>query len=129
MLSVFKLNGVMDCRWADRFMPCLEEGSQISSMINTGSGTTFIDLHSVTCVQYTLSEDLLCSCQMDCLFSFQASSATINVNVYVYLAAISCNASQVDQVKDFLRSPQASVTYINGSFSHTPCNMTGQIPF
>ena len=125
MLSTFKINGTLDCHWADRFMPCLEDGSTLSELITTSGGFSFIDLHSVTCVQYALSEDLSCSCQMDCLFSFQFANEALDKVVYAYLASISCNPSQVNEVKAFLHSPHTFTTYINGSVPPTPCNMTG----
>ena len=125
MLSTFKINGALDCRWADRFMPCLEDGSTLSELITPPSGAPFIDLHSVTCVRYALSEDLSCSCQMDCLFSFQGTSTALDKVVYAHLPAISCNGSQVNEVKAFLHSPHTFTTYVNGSVPPTPCNMTG----
>lgn len=127
VLSVFNLSEVVACHWVKSFIPCLRRHSTISNALNTGSGLPFIDLHNVTCVQHVLGEDFHCSCQMDCLFSFKGTNGESVISAYAYLAAISCNASKVDEVKAYLNSPQTPVLYVNGSTPFVPCNIIGKI--
>ena len=121
VMSVFNLSTIADCRWAEGFIPCVEL-SPLS--FNRGGGPLSFVLQHITCVQYALSEDFLCSCQMDCLLSFHGFSFG---TAYAFFGAISCDVSQLDGIKAFFGQPDTNITFVSGPSPFTSCNITGQI--
>ena len=111
----------MDCQWVEGYGPCLDKSILAA---NRGGGKSLFTLQSITCVQYAPSED--CLCQMDCLLSFHGAP-TIGSDGYAFVGSISCDTSQLDEVKTFFFQPDANVTFIGGPSLITSCYMTGQI--
>ena len=122
-LSVFSLGTITECNWAESVIPCLRL-SPLSFGLG-GGGVLPFELHSITCVQYTLNEDSSCSCQMDCLLSFDSGFST-GEGGYAFFGSISCDASQLDGVKDYFKMPDINITFVSGSSPIASCNMTGQ---
>ena len=125
VLSIFNLSTVVDCRWAEDFDSCLEM-SPLAMNRGGGALPTFV-LQNISCAQYSLTEDFSCSCQMDCLLSFDRRNN--QGSGYAFFRAISCDASQLDEVKDFFGQADTNITFINGPIPFTSCNMTGQLVF
>ena len=121
ILIISNLSAVEDCLWSEQIITCLKL-SPLS--FNLGGGSHSFDLQNITCAQYTLRENSPCSCQMDCLLSFNGRRLGM---AYAIFGAISCDTSQLGGVKAFFTKPDIAVTLIGEPVPFASCSVKGQV--